>query len=216
MAKCPSDVADRFAADIANHELTILKDDGLYRHLRFAKPGTRAMSFDILTWPGHLCYTGDMGTYVFSRVWDMLDFFRGERINPSYWAEKVLAEDKSDGVRQWSKELFKECLLESFAEWAEGVDKEVTEDAMSDLRTEVIDGLDDFSKDMAYKAVMEFQYQGKPLFQDWWEVDTDEYTFRYIWCLHALVWGIQRYDKATAKPSEEASSDNATRIRTLD
>lgn len=205
MTKCPSDVADRFAADIANHELTILRDDGLYRHLRFTKPGEWAMYFDILTWPTHLCYTGDMGTYVFSRVRDMLDFFRGERINPGYWAEKVLAEDKSDGVRRWSKELFKERILESFAEWAEGVDKEVAEDALSDLRAEVIDGLDDFSKDMAYRAAMEFQYQGKLLFQDWWDVCTDEYTFRYIWCLHALVWGIQQYDKATAVPAEEAA-----------
>lgn len=195
MPKIPADIDKIFNKDVASHELAILKDDGLYRHLHFAKPGTWCMSFEILTWPGHLCYTGDMGTYVFSRVSDMFEFFRGERINPGYWAEKVLAKDKIDGVHQWSKELFKERLLKSFAEWAEDVDKEVAADAESTLHSEVIDNLDDFSKDMAYRAVMDFEYQGKLLFQDWWETNTDEYSFRYIWCLHALVWGIQQYDK---------------------
>ena len=32
-------------------------------------------------------------------------------------------------------------------------------------------------------------------FYDFWETDLEEYTFRYLWCLYAIVWGITQYDK---------------------
>lgn len=88
-----------FPRDIAEHKLTVKHHDGLYRHLYFGRPGTGTMSFSITTWPGHLAYTGDMGDYVFCRLDDMLQFFRTDRApNYGYWAEKVVAQDKSDGV----------------------------------------------------------------------------------------------------------------------
>ncbi len=155
------------------------------------------MSFDILTWPGHLCYTGDMGTYVFSRVRDMLDFFRGERINPGYWAEKVLASDKSDGITQWSPEIFKARALEALTEWADG---EVSDELREEFENSALLGHDWHSSETAYTHVMEFEWNGETPFSEFYEIDTSEYTFRYIWCLHALVWGIQQYDKATATP----------------
>lgn len=54
----------------------MLHEDGIYRHIRFRQPGTMCMHFDLITWPGYLCYTGDMGTYVFTRLADMFEFFR--------------------------------------------------------------------------------------------------------------------------------------------
>lgn len=67
---------ETFTRDIAKHEIEVIRDDGVDRHLRFRRPGTMSMHFDILTWPGYLCYTGDMGSYVFRRTEDMLEFFR--------------------------------------------------------------------------------------------------------------------------------------------
>lgn len=84
--------AQRFPKDVADHELTILRDDGLYRHLRCAQPGTGSYWFEIVTWPGALAIRGDAGDgYLFSRIDDMLEFFRrpDQRINPQYWAEKL-------------------------------------------------------------------------------------------------------------------------------
>ena len=46
------DVLVAFAEDVAEHELTVRRDDGLYRHLRFQKPGTWIYGFDLITWPG--------------------------------------------------------------------------------------------------------------------------------------------------------------------
>src|SRR5580692_6155935 len=96
-----SDVAECFQRDTANHEMTVLHDDGLYRHLRFMQVITDELTgkqsrssfywFDLVTWPGNLVINGDMETFAFARSDDMFGFFRGDRINPGYWAEKVRA-----------------------------------------------------------------------------------------------------------------------------
>lgn len=87
------DMAERFQRETARHEMTILHDDGLYRHLRARKPGSGLYWFDIVTWPGSLAIRGDINSaYVFSRMTDMFEFFQGSRdgrINPDYWAEKL-------------------------------------------------------------------------------------------------------------------------------
>lgn len=51
---------ERFLKDVSEHELTVLHEDGLYRHLRFARPNSGQYHFSIVTWPGYLAYTGDM------------------------------------------------------------------------------------------------------------------------------------------------------------
>ena len=43
---------ERFQADVARHGMTVLRDDGLYRHLRFRRPDCSAYWFDLLTAPG--------------------------------------------------------------------------------------------------------------------------------------------------------------------
>jgi hypothetical protein len=89
---------ERFLSDVAQHELIILRDDGVMRHIRLKRPRSYTYYFDILTWPGRLCICGDMGTYVFARVHDMFEFFRREPcdrgalpINPDYWSGKLEA-----------------------------------------------------------------------------------------------------------------------------
>lgn len=116
----PTTITDQFTRDIAKHEMLAMRDDGVNRHLRFKRPGTMFMHFDILTWPGYLCYMGDMGTFVFRRTTDMLEFFRAGkndkpyRIDFRYWAEKVEAADKGDGLEAFSAEKFKAEVRDYF------------------------------------------------------------------------------------------------------
>ena len=89
---------ERFLSDIANHQMTVIRDDVVGRHIRFRRPSTICYGFDLITWPGHLCITGDLGTYVFQRLVDMFEFFRADPfyadrhpkqqlfINAGYWA----------------------------------------------------------------------------------------------------------------------------------
>lgn len=185
--KVREDVAQRFPRDVAEHQLRVIRCDGVDRHLRFQKPGTYCMGFDILTWPGHLCFTGDMGTFVFSRVEDMLTFFRGERINPSYWSEKVLAADR-DGVKEYVADLFRESVRERLKEAgaSRGVRQAVTD--------EVLSAADD-GEQMALSAAFNFEHDGFR-FEDVSEIHCRDYTYRFMWCCHALPWAIAQFDAA--------------------
>lgn len=199
-----------FLRDVATHELSIIRNDGLYRHLRFKRPGTSCMYFDLITWPGHLCYTGDMGTYVFSRVSDMLEFFRRDTredlpINPGYWSEKVLAADggRSPGcVFEYDHQKYLDAVLDYQGGWLEGLSEEHQAELKEAVWDDVLHWADESDEHGNYQRVHEFDatvggtnYQ----FTDFFEHSTRRFTDRYIWCCRALVWGIDQYDQAKAK-----------------
>lgn len=119
-------IEETFFTDIAKHEMIVIRDDGVHRHIRFKVPETTCMHFDLVTWPGYLCYSGDMGCFVFSRLHDMFEFFRTDRkynqsrcrklaINLSYWSEKLQAVDgnrNGGNAQEFSFEKFKENVLD--------------------------------------------------------------------------------------------------------
>jgi hypothetical protein len=193
MRKQPTEQS--FLKDVSEHRMTILRDDGIYRHVRFQKPNTGVMSFDLLTWPGWLCYSGDMGTYVFRRLEDMFEFFRTDRrndgralyINLGYWAEKIEAEDRHGRITEYSADKFRAQVNEWLNE----------SEASDDLRQAVDEGVllyaDDGEQD-ALRAATDFEYGGKNVFQDFWEVGLREYTHHFVWCCYAIAWGINQYD----------------------
>lgn len=198
----------QFEKQVANHQLTIIKDEGTYRHLRFKNPDTANQYFDILTWPGTLCYNGDMGTYVFSRITDMFEFFRGGRdkyqISYGYWAEKLQAIDKRTGVSEFSPRLFKENIKDHFDSWAEslrdyGYDSE-KEELIANVWQQVEDEILYYADDNEYaaqQAAYDFSCSANTsLFQDFYEYDCTEYTYHFLWCCWALRWGIALYDNA--------------------
>jgi hypothetical protein len=204
---------ESFLKDVATHQLMIVRDDGLYRHLRFKRPASGCMYFDIITWPGYLCYTGDMGTYVFSRIDDMLAFFRSTdaqlKINAGYWSEKVQADSiYGNGLREFSEDRFRENLKHDFDNHFESdepdEDADVEERAKFEARKaaaweEVEDqilSLDSLEHD-GFQAAMRFQHEGLS-FTDFWDHTFTVFTYHYIWCCFALVWGIQQYDAAKA------------------
>lgn len=184
---------ESFLKDVAQHQLTVFHDEGTRRHLRFQQPGTNNMFFDLITWPNFLCYCGDMGTFVFKRVEDMFTFFRGSangplKINLSYWAEKCEATDGSDGLKQFSPEKFKAAVKEYLK------DAEASREILRAVATEILPYADEGEHE-ACARVFEFNHAGF-CFSDFWEYNLDEYTYRFIWCCYALIWGIRMYDRA--------------------
>jgi hypothetical protein len=189
--KAEKDVAERFPKDIAEHEMHVLRNDGLDRHLRFQKPGTYCMGFDLVTWHGHLCFTGDMGTFVFARIPDMFQFFRAkdERgINPQYWSEKVLAADRHGGVEEFSPELFRAAI----GRWLD--DGEASPEVREAVEEQVLSAVHD-GEHAAHAAAFHFEHPSGFRFEDFWEADCRDYTYRFIWCCHALVWAIATFDE---------------------
>jgi len=187
---------ERFLDDVKNHTVTIVRDDGLYRHLVFSNGESWCMRFEFITWPGYLCYTGDMGAFVFSRIEDMFAFFRNGdtgRINPDYWSEKVQAQDRHDGTRQWSEEKFR-SVIENYLADRNG--EPVSPEIRQAVNDEVLHYIEDGQHE-AYRAASNFEHDGFR-FDDLWDHDFEEFTYRFIWCCYALVWGIQQYDKSLA------------------
>lgn len=185
---------ETFAKDVAEHQLSILLDDGVYRHIRCAKPETGNRHFEIVTFPGYLVYVGDMGAYTFWRIKDMFEFFRRDDngINPGYWSEKVEARDR-DGITEFSRDKFAAHVLETVREQLElDDDAPIPEDVEYELGC--IRRCDD-SEHECMSAIRDFEHE-KIDFSDAWEWDNHVYTTRFLWCCHAIVWAIARYNEA--------------------
>lgn len=129
-----------FNKHTADHQLTVLHHDGLYRHLRVRHSnGSAIWGWDAICAPGTLTLTGDLAAGVtFSRVPDMLDFFLLEDGDPRladgqapdidmrYWVEKILSATNRKHLRVYSRDVFLRQVRESVDEAVE--DGELTAD----------------------------------------------------------------------------------------
>jgi len=214
-----AEVLTAFLRDTAEHKMEVVLDQGLHRHLKFRKPGTGCYGFDIVTWPGYLAISGDMGAAMFTRLPDMLEFFRdkpdrhdaggGLYINCGYWAEKCVANDGEK--KEFDTDLFRECVKARFDEyveehteegeappaWAAELWEEIEQDVL--LTTEdhestffAIKNMDEFKPDGA-------EYEGFR-FSDAWESSNslEDYRFHFIWRLYAIAYAVRAYDETKA------------------
>lgn len=194
MSENDKPTAETFLNDIKDHQIKILHDDGIYRHIRYGKSHTGDMSFNLITWPGHLAYTGDMGSFMFRRVEDMFTFFRRDelKINPQYWSEKVFAQSIfGEGIKAFSVDRFHECVLNDTR-----IHLDLDEDAKipADIQKELEPLMNTEDEHECVQTIRDFE-SDKITFYDFWEHDLEDYTYHFIWCLYAIVWGIIKYDE---------------------
>jgi hypothetical protein len=170
--------------------MTVEHDQGVYRHLQFRGEG-RQDWFDIITAPEILTINGDYGTYTFSRNHDMFGFFRqpdGEPItvNTDYWKEKCIA---------WGHEQVEKHTHAAF--WGPVVyefrQREYRGEEMWRLWYELREAIE-HSEDDEWGAVESLRNLDAP-YWDWCDGGSmKEYSYHYLWCLWAIVWGIRHYD----------------------
>lgn len=217
-----SDVTEKsFLDDVRDHVIKVIRDDGIHRHIRLQKPGSMCMHFELITWPGYLCYTGDMGTYVFSRLEDMFEFFRTDRvysnqrgdttlsINPGYWGEKLESFDRHDGYKKFDEDRFNKVVLEYLVTWIKEHRYQTTRDERRDLwdsvMTEVIGADGDGGGYRKQVSAHDFHHAVNHKldfhFRDFWEYNVETYSYRFMWCCYAIAWGIKQYDDS--KPRVE-------------
>jgi hypothetical protein len=200
-------VRERFVRETAEHQMTVRHDDGLYRHLRFQKPGTWVYGFDLVTWPGYLAVVGDAGDFMFARIADMFEFFgpKGARggfederwgINPHYWSEKLQGPGH-DPAREYAHEAFRARVLDwarDYCEWGDGEDIYPSL-LIGALEREVLAGWTHHEHEARERlSVLEEEVGG---FLETWEWDLREYNWQFLWCCWAIVWGIAQYRAAT-------------------
>lgn len=189
---------EMFLKDVATHQMTVVLDNGIHRHIRFRRPGTYCMGFDIMAWPGYLCIAGDMGDYLFARLPDMFEFFRGKadgplEISPRYWAEKT----RNNKTTEYSPETFI-ASINSYLDGLETVSDELREAVNDEVLSRAHDG-----EWVAVTAAHEFQH-GRFQFEEFYESQYKDWTYHYLWCCYAVVWGIRQYDK-TKQPETAAA-----------
>jgi hypothetical protein len=204
---------EQFLKDAARHVMTVIRDDGVHRHIRFKRPDSGTYWFDLITWPGSLCIDGDCGTYVFRRLEDMFQFFRQDReentlyINPQYWGEKLQAVASQGGYKEFCKDSFKANVKRWFDDWVES--EEPSEDLKfalwAEIENDVLDRCEDGEHE-AYSAAYNFSSDVSKDFDftDFFEVSSQVCTFHFIWCCYAIAWGVKTYDEATASTKEAA------------
>jgi len=199
---------EEFLREVTKHGIEIIADSGIHRHVIFKNPESSNCWFELITWPGTLCINGDCGTYVFSRLPDMFQFFRqksGEyflSINPHYWGEKLQSVDRCSGFVEFDSDAFRKRVKEhfdSFMESHEEIDDEQKDKLWEEIDWDVLHNLENERE--AYRAMHDFSHKiGDKTFEFTDFLDgggTETYTARYLWCLYAIVWGIRQYDLAT-------------------
>lgn len=210
-------IRERFNRETSGHRLTVLRDEGLYRHLRSTNPQYGALyGFDLITWPNGLLIRGDGPNFVFALhpTADLFEMFRGSSsggINPGYWKEKV----RAGQVKAWSEELFRTWLVK-----AARAEEARHPGLGAAVRSEILDNDEhslEFEEGARY-AVGAFEYKGYRLrYPAKWERDFDDWSWEYLWACHAILRGIAEYDraKAAAPPADQPLRDRiAEAIRT--
>lgn len=191
---------ERFEKDTANHVLEIRHDDGLYRHLRFARPESSIFHYSIATWPGYLAIAGDVPTYIFSRESDMLTFF--ERCHgspdPVYLSGKLSGEFKT---KRYSPEAFKKRVQEWLDEQVADLGDDAREFLREAVQTELLSrapGFEEEARPLLESFSAESAYMECRTIRDSYEWDLTEWDQNFLWCLWAIVAGVKQYREATA------------------
>lgn len=192
--------------------MTSIRDDGVHRHLRFRRRDSICYYFDLITWPGKLCISGDCGTWVFARIEDKGEFFRtdecdcyfnrdgGLSINPGYSSEKLLAVDNrssrgDSGPLQYSETKLADAVRRRFDEWTDGwEDDQAKADLFEALEEDVLNAE---SEEDAHRRAADVEKDGFRL-PDFWEEDLRDWTFSFIWKCCAIAWAVQQYDARVA------------------
>lgn len=195
--------AERFA----RHAMTVLHEDGLYRHLRFEGDADSPFGrypFELITWPYNLVVkAGWTFHFDIDATPDMFDLFRktafsGE-INPGYWSEKVRA--GRDEIEGYNPDLFEQQVKQHVVEAIRsgdaprGIGAEVTRD--------IFEWGDISHEAGARRELEDFRYEGWT-FGETWEWKFCDYTPGFLHCCYAIRHGIDLWD-AARKTAEVAA-----------
>ncbi|BDZ52404.1 hypothetical protein GCM10025867_46450 (plasmid) [Frondihabitans sucicola] len=194
----------RFESEVKAHQMTILKDDGLYRHLSFRNPDNGGYWFDILTWPGSLVIAADMGSFTFRREPDMFEWFgTGSFIEYPYLSQKVVAVDARMGLREYDMTIFASRVLDYVVEHTQEMPQGDRQSVIDDVLARVI-LTEDYAtqcEEGAREAILD--YPGLNGFQFERDVDWkfDDFSAAFTWCCHAIRHGILAYRDAKTAPA---------------
>ncbi|MCX7396203.1 MAG: hypothetical protein NT138_00825 [Planctomycetales bacterium] len=163
-----------------NHVIEVLSRDGVYRTWRCGKPDCSIYHFVITTIPGSLIITGDLGSLIVSRQYDMLPWCRGSCDSTGYFAEKVPNEVKTT---EFSYEALQEWVKETRKEYGELDDEDPDDEDRIERRDRFDELCDLCNEDMSETEAYE-------LFSDYFDDSPNwhRHTSRFLWLREAIRW----------------------------
>ncbi|MFJ4880046.1 hypothetical protein ACIP93_33230 [Streptomyces sp. NPDC088745] len=196
---------ERFASEVDGATMTVVKDDGLHRHLTFRFPKASWEWCEIITWPGTLTLRGGLGCWSFTYDEDMLAFFRPgphrERIDPLHWAQKLAPGSE---VKEYDENRARAYVRQAVAEAVEThehIRAEDAEDWLSSFDTEAalmrtlgwVEGRVDAERPAG--ATLEEYMASEFHFpvQDW---DLYRWSNWFLLSCVVLPWAVEQYDAA--------------------
>ena len=202
-----NEIKEKFIKDVKGHQLKIIKDDGVYRHLLFKRQNGSMYWTEIIASPNLLTINGDMGTWVFSRVDDMFEFFRNPEleINYHYWTEKLKAGRTS--CEKFYMNLFYKNITKYIEDYFQDSIENINEDFYDDYLKDIVEAEDEievvskirdfyiYSDDRILKDLPECYKQFNfDDFNEYWKL-CYKADYQYVWSLFCIVKIIQEYDK---------------------
>lgn len=191
-----------FLADVSKHEMSVKHNDGIYKHVVFRAPNSSKYWFEIVTWPGSLSINGDCGSFTFSRITNMVDFFCADNFdvlsttapNFGYWSNKCTASDTADGIREFDLEAFRENAQKEIESAIEHAGDELRAASAQLCRkvffSRVVKPHFEFEWE-ARAAINSFEYESNGItihIVDFYEHKCQKYSSNYEWCCYALAW----------------------------
>lgn len=97
-----------FYGKIKNHNLIIVRDQGVDRHLVF-RNNKFTDTFEIFTKKNFLTICYDENKYHFNKVEDMFNYFQGNNMNPNFFSKSCInpKSDIYDSNKMFKKEFLK-------------------------------------------------------------------------------------------------------------
>ena len=215
----------KYVGRTKSHHMTILQDDGVYRHIRMANPKNSSYAFNVTTIPGYLIFTGDTGSYVFSRLYDMFEFHRIKwdwetpSIDYRYWSEKCEASAKHGGTKEFDEDAFKQAAIREF--WNHDWPDHKTRRYEWTLYIRDIISANHQSGDESIRAMIDYSYHRYSVsewgnsksedvnpFHDFYEYGRFEKpSFRLKWACWAIAHTIRDYDRGGDKITRQNAAD---------
>lgn len=200
LKKQKAEAEERFAAEAEGAAMTVLKDDGVYRHLRIDLPRASWKWCEVATWPGVLVLRGGLGCWTFIVPEDdQMSLFRPdpltERVNPLYWEGKLAPGSMARVYSTWRAAAY---IREAVAEVADdfpGLAGDVDSDLLdgsprNDLSTE--GGLR--AALAAFEEMHGATYEGLRFPVESWDLKRFDPWF-VLSCV-VLPWAVEQYDAA--------------------
>lgn len=208
-----ADTLKRFRLESRDHEMKVLLNKELYRHVRFMNPKDSSYWFELVTTPGQLTFMGDGASFVFRRDQDMFGFFRMknlEHVSVDYIAEKCTSVlHRRDDLKAFDEDAFRKVLGEYVGYALDGtIPEEQADEFRAAIQEDIFDTYDTSDQHEAYRAVQEFEFRYGPKdkynrptetfqFEDAyeWFSASREYDWWFVWACHAIVWGVGEFDR---------------------